>query len=95
MSFPFGCSTPPQEYSQGVLILSVKGRSFVVVAGWDVCAILDRDNAIVLPLGAYNIGGCEARTAGDYRLVDDERAVFRQKQGMIMSVMKGMSTFLR
>jgi uncharacterized protein len=90
-----GYTTPPQEYSQGKSMLSGNGHSFVVVAGWDDCAIIDRDNAIVLPLNLYNAGGYEVRTAHDYRMIRDEHAVFKQKQDTIMSVMKGMSVFFR
>jgi hypothetical protein len=66
-----------------------------VSTGWAEAAIIDKDYAIVLPLESYNAGEYEVRTASDYRLVPDEKAIFRQKRNIIMTVMKGMGTFLK
>ena len=90
-----GFTTPPDVYSQGQPMLVGVQNRFVVVSGWADAAIIDKDYAIVLPFESYNAGGYEVRTASDYRLVPDEKAVFKQKQATIMDVMKGMSVFLR
>lgn len=90
-----GFTTPPNVYSQGQPLLSGAGHDYVVSTGWAEAAIIDKDYAIVLPIESYNAGEYEVRTASDYRLVPDEKAIFRQKRNIIMAVMKGMGTFLK
>ncbi len=67
----------------------------MVVSGWDDCAVIDRDHTIVLPLETYNAGLYEVRTSGTYKLVPQEKAVFRQKRPAILEVMRGVSVFLK
>lgn len=90
-----GCTTDPAVYSQGVPMLSGRIRNSVVVSGWDDCAVIDRDHTIVLPLETYNAGLYEVRTSGTYKLVPQEKAVFRQKRPAILEVMRGVSVFLK
>ncbi|MCE5276384.1 MAG: sulfatase-like hydrolase/transferase [Deltaproteobacteria bacterium] len=90
-----GYTTPPELYSQGRPMLDGRGERFVVSAGWDDCAIIDKDHAIVLSLEAYNSGETEVRTAKDYRLVPDEKGVFNRNKGTLMTVMKAMGVFLK
>jgi hypothetical protein len=66
-----------------------------VSTGWAEAAIIDKDYIIVLPIESYNAGEYEVRTSRDYRLVPDEKAIFRQKRDIIMAVMKGMGAFLK
>jgi uncharacterized protein len=90
-----GCTTDPGVYSQGRPLFSGKPRDSVVVSGWDDCAIIDRQYTIILPLESYNAGMFEVRTSDSYKLIPQEKAVFREKQPAIMEVMKGVSVFLK
>ena len=90
-----GCKTPSYSYSQGQNLFTDGGHEYVTVSGWSDCAIIDKESTIVLPTETYNAGASEARTTHGYRLAPDEDAVFRQKQGTIISVMKQMSMFLK
>jgi membrane-anchored protein YejM (alkaline phosphatase superfamily) len=90
-----GCTTDPGVYSQGQPLFSGKTRDSVVVAGWDDCAIIDKDYTIVLPLETYNAGMYEVRTSDSYKLIPQEKAVFRQRRPAILEVMKGVSLFLQ
>jgi membrane-anchored protein YejM (alkaline phosphatase superfamily) len=90
-----GYTTPPERYSHGRSLLDTPGHAFVVSSGWDECAIIDGEHMIVLSLEPCGMGGYEVRSGGDYRIVPDERAVFRRKQGEIGAAMRGMREMLR
>lgn len=90
-----GSSTSSQKYSQGFPLFSGMIRGSVLVAGWDDCAIIDDEYTIVLPFESYNAGGYEVRAAEDYRLVRNEKDIFKQKKDAIREVMQGMSIFLK
>ena len=90
-----GCISSPENYSQGLPLLGTKNHAYITVANRDNAAIIDDDVRIIYSTELYNIGSFEVRRKTDYTRVDDDRQLLRQKNSLLLDVLRRMSEFYK
>ena len=90
-----GCISPPENYSQGLSLLGSKTHNYITVANWDNAAIIDNELKIVYSTELYNIGSFEVRRKTDYTLVENARQLLKQKNSLLLDVLRKMSEFYK
>ena len=88
-----GCTSPAEDYSQGISLLGKEHHPYITSANWDNAAVIDDEFKIVFSTELYNMGSLEVRRKTDYTLVENQKEIIKQKRNMLYSISKGMSEF--
>ena len=89
-----GYTSDSSLYSQGWPLFSGKGHEYVVSSGWDKCAIIHKETFLIFSSESYNLAFFEVRD-NDYRLVDNDRGMMKEKRPDIMKTLNGLNEFLK
>lgn len=65
-----GCKNLSSDYCNGISLLNIPEREFVVSATWDEMAVIDKRFTIVLPIETYNISGIKIYDTGYKEILD-------------------------
>jgi len=90
-----GVTSPSDDYSQGISLLSGKEHAYISVANWDTAALIDKEYKIVFSTELYNLSSFETRKKADYSLVADSKNVLKQRKSMLLDATLKMSEFYR
>jgi len=90
-----GVTSPTEDYSQGISLLSDRQHSYVSVANWDTAALIDNEYKIVFSTELYNLTSFETRKKADYSLVADSKNVLKQRKPILLDATLKMSEFYR
>lgn len=82
------------SYSQGQSLLEGQGHDYIVVSGWDDCAIIDSEHVLIFSFESYNLASWEVRDT-QYLPLDNNREILKQKRSHIMNVVEGFGEFLK
>jgi membrane-anchored protein YejM (alkaline phosphatase superfamily) len=74
-----GVTSPTEDYSQGISLLSDRRHNYVSVANWDTAALIDNEYKIVFSTELYNLTSFETRKKADYSIVADSKNVLKQR----------------
>jgi membrane-anchored protein YejM (alkaline phosphatase superfamily) len=90
-----GCTSPDEDYSQGISLLHEGHHTYITASKWDKSAIIDDDHVIAFSTELYNLGNLEIRSKSDYSEVEDSRALIKKKKGLLIDVSRKMSEFYK
>jgi len=89
-----GYTNPPGDYSNGTSIFDPDHPRYAVSCGWADCAVIDEEATLVFSMESY--GGARADVLdGDYKPVQDRRAVLAPRAERLVTVTRGFSRFMR
>jgi membrane-anchored protein YejM (alkaline phosphatase superfamily) len=88
-----GCTSPVENYSQGVSLLGNAKRPYIISANWDNASIIGDEVKIIFSTELYRMGTLEVRRKTDYALVENQKEIIRQKRNILFNVSRGMSEF--
>jgi membrane-anchored protein YejM (alkaline phosphatase superfamily) len=88
-----GVTNAPSDYSHGVPLLAEEGPPFVLIGGWDNCAIVDKESVTVFGLEAYNAD----ITVMDYdcQALPNQDAAITERQGYLGKVLEMFRQFTK
>ena len=90
-----GVTSPSDDYSQGISLLSDRHHSYISVANWDTAALIDNEYKIVFSTELYNLTSFETRKKTDYSIVAESKNVLKQRKPMLLDATLKMAEFYR
>jgi len=85
-----GVENPPQDYSDGINLLSDTQRAYTVISGWDTIAYVDYEDKAVFPM---NVLGEQIVTTKADAEAKNPDAFYQQHKTALIQIMKDMSQF--
>lgn len=90
-----GCTSPAEDYSQGMSLLNVRTRPFIITSNWDTSAFIDSEYRIIFSTESYKIGKFEIRTRDGYEEVKNTSVVLKSKMEILRNGLYRLSEFYR
>jgi membrane-anchored protein YejM (alkaline phosphatase superfamily) len=87
-----GVVSPYEDYSQGISLLKIEKRPYIIISGWNEAAIIDDECRIIFSTESYNIGLFEIRSRYGYKLVNFD---VKKKVQLLREVAQKLSEFYR